>query len=137
MHARLLVQLRRREAALNQRDQDICHDRQCPACSRALPLYLGDTPLKYVTKFTYVGVTFAADERNICRLHYAEAKKKANKASWAITGAESVLKDLPPAIARLLYMARLDPILCSAADIALDVDDCVAQLEKIQLGFLR
>lgn len=34
-------------------------------------------------------------------------------------------------------MARLDPILCSAADIALDVDDCVAQLEKIQLDFLQ
>lgn len=50
---------------------------------------------------------------------------------------ESALKDLPPALARLLYAARVDPNLCVGADVVPDVDDKVKLLEKVQVSYLQ
>ncbi|VDB99478.1 unnamed protein product [Peniophora sp. CBMAI 1063] len=105
--------------------------------TRPLTLYLGDTQLTYVREVTYVGVPLASDKANICVPLYKVTRDKANRAAWAITGADSVLKGMPPAAARLLYTARVDALLTAAADIVPDMDRNIEMLEKVQVSFLQ
>ncbi|VDC05399.1 unnamed protein product [Peniophora sp. CBMAI 1063] len=105
--------------------------------TRAFALYLGDKALTYVCEVTYVGIPLKSDTQNICTSLYDKIKTKSTRASWAITGMENVLKDLPPAVARLLYTARIDALPCAGADVVPDMDDGVKELEKIQISFLQ
>ncbi|VDB87742.1 unnamed protein product [Peniophora sp. CBMAI 1063] len=93
--------------------------------ARAVTLRFGDTALTYVRKLTYyVGIPPKSDVRTICMCLYEKIKTRPTRASWwTITGMCNVLKDLLPAVARLLYTARVDALLCAGADVVPDMDD--------------
>ncbi|VDB97613.1 unnamed protein product [Peniophora sp. CBMAI 1063] len=98
---------------------------------------LGGLPLKYTATHTYVGVHIRSTTGNIFAPHYSDIAAKARGAALAILAGHSVFGDLPPETLRLLYLGRVDPHLCSGADIMVDVDRNVEKIMRVQHEFLR
>ncbi|VDB86134.1 unnamed protein product [Peniophora sp. CBMAI 1063] len=65
------------------------------------------------------------------------SKTRSMRVLWARIGMRDMLKDVAPAVARLLYTTRFDALLCHGADAVSDIDDCVKDLEKIPSSFLQ
>ncbi|VDB96543.1 unnamed protein product [Peniophora sp. CBMAI 1063] len=84
-----------------------------------------------VREVTYVEVSSASAKASICVPLYKVTRNKASWMAWAIMGVNSVLKDMPPAGARLLYTAQVDALLSAAADVVPDMDCNIAMLEKV------
>ncbi|GBE82390.1 hypothetical protein SCP_0407740 [Sparassis crispa] len=104
----------------------------CPA------IYLRTRAICIVSEYTYVGTTFSSTSRYIFAHHYSHKAKVARQVANAALGLESMIGDLPPEDGKRLYMARIDPHLTFACEVALDIDPTLLQpLVHIQQTYLR
>ena len=95
-------------------------------------------PIKFTDEYTYVGITFVSNFRNIFAKQYQNKALKARTIANAIFSIESFIGSLPPLQGKRLYNGRVDPHLVAACEISLDVDPLLlAPMQKVQHTFLR
>lgn len=106
---------------------------------RTLPqLRLADGVVAYTQKHSYVGIILTSTNRNIFSEHYAHLATEARRNANAVLSVESVVGTLPPAMARTLYSARVDPYIINGFDVLIDVRESdVKPLQDVQHAFLR
>ncbi|KAI0074561.1 hypothetical protein K474DRAFT_1563518, partial [Panus rudis PR-1116 ss-1] len=106
---------------------------------RVLPtFYAGTQPLRFVTEYTYVGVTFSSAHPDLFAAHRENKAKTARRMAAAIFALEAYVRDIPATAARTLYHARLDPHLIHGAEIAPDArSTCLTELTGVQHSYLR
>jgi hypothetical protein len=100
-------------------------------------LRLGAHAVELVKKIKFNGIWLSSYTNNIFELNYTHYASKARRAMDALFALRHRIGSIPVSIGILLYMARIDCYLICAADIAIDVDDLVEELEEIQHEFLR
>ena len=94
--------------------------------------------IERVSTYKFVGVWFSSTTRDIFAKHYDEKASKACRVASASFALDDFVGSLAPADGKLLYMARVDPILTFASEIVLDVvETSAAKLADIQHRFLR
>ena len=100
--------------------------------------YVGNTILKIVDCFKYVGVTFTSTERCIFAQHYRQQASSARNSAYAILATLSLSGSFAIHETITFYMARVDPLLIFGCEAAIDVDmGLLAMLEDVQTMFLR
>ncbi|VDC03681.1 unnamed protein product [Peniophora sp. CBMAI 1063] len=92
--------------------------------------------VKYTATHTYVGQHIKSSIGTSFAPHYSDIAAKARGASLAILAGHSAFGDLPPETLQLLYLGRIDPHLCSSADIMVDVDKNLEKIMRVQHEFL-
>jgi hypothetical protein len=91
-----------------------------------------------VSEYKYVGVWFTSTARDIFTTHYHEKASKARRVACASFALDAFIGVLFPKEGKMLYMARVDPILTFGCEVVLDVDEVLAQeLVDIQHLFIR
>ncbi|EIN14587.1 hypothetical protein PUNSTDRAFT_24260, partial [Punctularia strigosozonata HHB-11173 SS5] len=101
-------------------------------------IFLGDQELAWTDVDTHVGTTFATTSRNILQQHYVRKRSDANTIANITFAVRAKIGDLRPTDAFKLYMARIDPHLTHACEIALDIDPVLLRmLEGVQFRYLR
>jgi hypothetical protein len=94
--------------------------------------------IEIAEKVKYVGMNFVTTQRYIFAEHYKVKELNARKITRSIFPLEGYIGPMPPAIGRMLYMARVDPHLIYGAEVCLDINtNLLRRLEGVQLDFLR
>ena len=95
-------------------------------------------PIELVSEYKYVGVWFTLMARDIFTQHYHEKASKACRVACASFALDSFMGALPPKEGKMLYMARVDPILTFGCEVVLDIEDALVQkMTDVQHLFLR
>lgn len=101
-------------------------------------LRVGHEVVERVSAFKYVGVWFSSTTRDVFVKHYDEKSSKACRVACTCFALDDFIGTLAPTEGRMLYMARVDPILTFTSEIVLDVDDTsVHKLTNVQHLFIR
>jgi hypothetical protein len=101
-------------------------------------LLVGLEPIERVAAYKYVGIWFSSTTRDIFAKHYDEKASKAYRVACASFALDDFIGILAPTEGKLLYMARVDPILTSASEIVLDVQDqSIDKLTAVQHLYIR
>ena len=101
-------------------------------------LWCGNTVVKLVFEFKYVGVWFTSIHKNILARHCEIKASRARNVSSAIFALKHRIGSLPVREGLVLYMARADCYLVSGCELALDTSaDLLAELQDAQHSFLR
>ncbi|KAF8150294.1 hypothetical protein K438DRAFT_1988605 [Mycena galopus ATCC 62051] len=101
-------------------------------------LWCGETAVKLVFEFKYVGVWFTSTHRNIFARHYAVKASKARATSNVIFALKHRVSSLPMREALVLYMVRVDCYLILGGELALDTDTPLLQnLQDVQHAYLH
>ncbi|KAF5385079.1 hypothetical protein D9615_000996 [Tricholomella constricta] len=102
------------------------------------PITIAGAPIKFVTEYTYVGVTFDFATSSMFKRHCTTKASAASGISGATFTLDSFVGTVPPSDGRQLYMARVDPHLIHGCEVILDVDRAALnELEKVQRTFIR
>ncbi|KAF5371511.1 hypothetical protein D9615_009610 [Tricholomella constricta] len=102
------------------------------------PITIDGLPVKYVTEYTYVGITFDFASSSMFRTHCTTKASAASGISGATFTLDSFVGTVPPSDGRQLYMARVDPHLIHGCEVIIDVDRAALnELEKVQRTFIR
>ena len=95
-------------------------------------------PIELVSEYKYVGAWFTTAARDIFTQHYHEKASKACRVACASFALDSFMGALPPKEGKMLYMARVDPILTFGCEVVLDMEDALVQkLTDVQHLFIR
>jgi exonuclease III len=101
-------------------------------------LYVRGEAIELVSEYKYVGVWFTSTARDIFTQHYLEKASKACRVACASFALDSFIGALPPKEGKMLYMARVDPILTFGCEVVLDVEETLVQkLSDVQHLFIR
>ncbi len=102
------------------------------------PLCLNNQTVRIVPATVYVGVHITSTKPNIFAVHREAKAKAARNVANTVLSLESYIDCIPPRVARLLYMAQVDPHLVYGCEVDVDVNDTTyALLEEVQVTFLR
>ncbi|EJD36320.1 hypothetical protein AURDEDRAFT_24529, partial [Auricularia subglabra TFB-10046 SS5] len=89
-------------------------------------------------QYSYLGITIRSDTRNMFAEHYKIKARKSSAAAHAVLHIDAMVENLPPRAGRILYMARVDPILTYGCEIMPDIDPALARLlAEVQTMYLR
>ncbi|KZV85270.1 hypothetical protein EXIGLDRAFT_595852, partial [Exidia glandulosa HHB12029] len=90
------------------------------------------------TEYTYLGVMFCSDARNLFDNHYSTKASKTSAAAHSILHVDAMVDSLPPAAGKTLYTARLEPLLLYGCEAMPDTDDSLLErLTAVQTMFIR
>ncbi|KAF7342021.1 RNA-directed DNA polymerase from mobile element jockey [Mycena venus] len=99
---------------------------------------VGETVIKLVKSYKFVGVLFTSTDRDIFAAHYAKKASKARAVANTTFAAKSMIGCLPPPEGIRLYMARINPHLTFGCKVCLDVvPSHLAKLTDVQHEFIR
>jgi hypothetical protein len=94
--------------------------------------HFNGVPIGFTDEYTYVGVTFASNFRNIFAKQYTVKALKARTIANSVFSIEYSVGSLPPLQGKHLYNARVDPHLTAACEIFPDDDlSLLAPLQKV------
>jgi hypothetical protein len=82
---------------------------------------VGETVIKLVKSYKFVGVLFTFIDSNIFAAHYSKKASKAPAVDNAMFAAKSMIGCLPPPEGIWLHRARIDPHLTFGCEVGLDV----------------
>ena len=101
-------------------------------------LLIGQESIERVSSYKYVGVWFSSTTRDIFAKHYDEKASKACRVACASFALDDFIGSLAPTEGKLLYMARVEPVLTFASEVVLDVDETsVTKLTDVQHLYIR
>jgi len=101
-------------------------------------LTVDERPLELVDNYKYVGLHISSTNRNMFHLHYIDKAGKARSVAQTTFTLDESIGHLPPAEARLMYLARVDPHLTFGCEVMLDVrPDDLEKLVDVQVSYLR
>jgi hypothetical protein len=83
--------------------------------------------IELVSEYKYVGVWFTSMAQDIFAVHYHEKVTKAHRVACASFTLDAFIGVLLPKEGKMLYMARVDPILTYGCEVILDVNETLAQ----------
>lgn len=111
---------------------------QGPIPRNIMPFTLNGKPVNFTNEYSYVGMTFVSDARNIFAKHYARKEISARSIANVTFSVESFVGSLPPFQGKRLYNARVDPHLTAGCEVALDVDMALLKpLQKVQHTYMQ
>ena len=101
-------------------------------------LLIGPESIERVSSYKYVGVWFSSTTRDIFAKHYDEKASKACRVACVSFALDDFIGSLAPTEGKLLYMARVEPVLTFASEVVLDVDETsVTKLTNVQHLYIR
>jgi hypothetical protein len=108
------------------------------AADQGRQFHFANAPVETTVESTYVGILYAATERNIFKNHYGKKADKAEKISRMVFALENVMGPIPPLEGIKLYTALVEPHLLHGCEISVDTTrGLLERLQKVQNTFLR
>ena len=94
--------------------------------------------IELVSEYKYVGVWFTSTVHNIFAVHHCEKATKVHRVACTTFTLDAFIGVSPPTKGKMLYMARVDPILMYRCNVVLNVNEGWAKkLADIQLLFIQ
>ncbi|EJD47524.1 hypothetical protein AURDEDRAFT_62170 [Auricularia subglabra TFB-10046 SS5] len=122
---------------INAMKSGVCIHRPRP---QTMPTFhFGADVVDVTFSYTYLGVRFQSDARNMFGDHYKTRASKSSAAVHAVLHIDAMVDELPPSVGKTLMPgACIDPLLTYGCEIMPDIDDSLLEkLSDVQSMFLR